>query len=142
MYASKSRVFKVVAMVVIGLDLIRATTTPPAQRATTRKPSSAAHYTENAATTKTPLTVTTQFDEMIPTTVSTTPTPMKSRGNVLALSMPGYSRWLCMLNIALELKELGYSTTFVYPDDPKTKKIQQEFGLDVVISNGMTKFLD
>ena len=142
MHASISRVFKVVAVVVIGLDLIRATTTPPAQKATTSKPSTVAHDTESAATTKTPLTVTTQFDEMIPTTPSTTPTPMKSRGNILALSMPGYSRWLCMLNIALELKELGYSTTFVYPDDPKTKKIQQEFGVDVVISDGMTKFLD
>ena len=47
---------------------------------------------------------------------STGPALTKGHGNILVLSMPSYSRWYSLVNIAHELKEMGYTTTFVFPD--------------------------
>ena len=71
---------------------------------------------------------------------STMTPPITYGGNILALSMQGYSRWKSMLNIANELKTFGYKTTFVFPDDPSIARIKQEFEVDIIISDGMTRF--
>ena len=72
----------------------------------------------------------------------TTSTPIKHRGNILALSMQGYSRWISMINIANELKELGYKTTFVFPDDPQVTMIKEKFDVEIIQSDGMTRFAE
>ena len=71
----------------------------------------------------------------------TTPSP-QHRGNILALSMQGYSRWISMINIANELKELGYKTTFVFPDDPQVTMIKEKFDVEIIHSDGMNKFVE
>ena len=71
-----------------------------------------------------------------------TSTPIKHRGNILALSMQGYSRWISMINIANELKELGYKTTFVFPDDPQVTMIKEKFDVEIIQSDGMTRFVE
>ena len=71
-----------------------------------------------------------------------TSTPIKHRGNILALSMQGYSRWISMINIANELKDLGYKTTFVFPDDPQVIMIKEKFDVEIIHSDGMTRFAE
>ena len=79
---------------------------------------------------------------MTTTTVkeATTLPTWKHQGSILALSMQGYSRWLSMLSITRELEKFGYKTTFVFPDDKQAAKFKAEFEVDVIVSDGMTKF--
>ena len=71
---------------------------------------------------------------------ATTLPTWKHQGNILVLSMQGYSRWLSMLSITRELEKFGYKSTFVFPDDPQAAKFKDEFEVDVIVSDGMTKF--
>ena len=70
----------------------------------------------------------------------TTQPTWKHQGNILVLSMQGYSRWLSMLSITRELEKFGYKSTFVFPDDQQAAKFKDEFEVDVIVSDGMTKF--
>ena len=72
---------------------------------------------------------------------STTPPLIKEQGNILVLSMPAYSRWFSLVNIAQELKKIGYTTTFVFPDGPARKHITGVAEADIIESEGMTKFV-
>ena len=76
--------------------------------------------------------------------LSTKPTvqPLtKRQGNVLVLSMPAYSRWFSLVNIAHELKIIGYNTTFVLPDGPGRQHITGVSESDIIVSEGMNKFV-
>ena len=68
--------------------------------------------------------------------VGSSPTDVK--GNILVLAMPGYSRWLGVLNVARELKTYGYSTTFVIPEGKD--KLLAGSGIEVITSKNLTKF--
>ena len=72
---------------------------------------------------------------------STAPPLTKRQGNVLVLSMPAYSRWFILVNIAHELKIIGYNTTFVFPDGPGRQHITGVSESDIIVSEGMNKFV-
>ena len=72
---------------------------------------------------------------------STGPALTKGHGNILVLSMPAYSRWFSLVNIAHELKEMGYTTTFVFPDGQARKHITGVAQEDIIESEGMNKFV-
>ena len=72
---------------------------------------------------------------------SITPPLTKEQGNILVLSMPAYSRWFSLVNIAQELKKIGYTTTFVFPDGQARKFITGVAEADIIVSEGMTKFV-
>ena len=72
---------------------------------------------------------------------STAPPLTKRQGNVLVLSMPAYSRWFSLVNIAHELKIIGYNTTFVFPDVPGRQHITGVSKSDIIVSEGMNKFV-
>ena len=72
---------------------------------------------------------------------STAPPLTKEQGNILVLSMPAYSRWFSLVNIAQELKKIGYTTTFVFPDGPARRHITGVAEADIIVSEGMTKFV-
>ena len=61
-------------------------------------------------------------------------------GNVLILSLPGYSRWISAINIARELQTYGYNATFVLPEGKET--LVTDIGAETIISEGMTKVGD
>ena len=65
----------------------------------------------------------------------------KIQGNILVLSMPAYSRWFSLVNIAQELKKIGYTTTFVFPDRPARKHMTGVAEADIIVSEGMTNFV-
>ena len=64
----------------------------------------------------------------------------KEQGNVLVLSMPAYSRWFSLVNIAHELKKFGYTTTFVFPDGQGRQHMTGVDEADIIVSEGMTKY--
>ena len=72
---------------------------------------------------------------------STAPPLTKRQGNVLVLSMPAYSRWFSLVNIAHELKIFGYNTTFVFPEGPGRQHITGVSESDIIVSEGMNKFV-
>ena len=78
---------------------------------------------------------------MVLATKSTAPPLTKGQGNVLVLSMPAYSRWFSLVNIANELKKIGYTTTFVFPDGPGRQHITGVSESDIIVSEGMNKFV-
>ena len=59
-------------------------------------------------------------------------------GNVLFLIADGHSRWLTNTNVARELKEYGYNSTFVLPKGKE--KQAADAGVELIVSEGMTKF--
>ena len=59
-------------------------------------------------------------------------------GNVLFLSMPGYSRWISTVNVARELNAYGYNITFVL-SAAEASSIE-DIGAETIISDGMTKY--
>ena len=62
----------------------------------------------------------------------------QSSGNVLFLSMGGHSHWPSTTNVARELKEKGYNSTFVLPKG----KQAADAGVELIVSEGMTKYED
>ena len=84
-----------------------------------------------------------RFLVFIPFCITLLPTSLCKpmvKGEILALQMPIPSRWMVMKTIARELKEFGYKTTIVIPDDEDVEKSMTDSGMDVIVSEGVTKF--
>ena len=64
----------------------------------------------------------------------------QSYGNVLFLIMPGHSRWLSNINVARELREYGYNSTFVLSKG--REKLAEAAGVELIVSEGITKYED
>ena len=62
------------------------------------------------------------------------------KGEILALQMPILSRWMVLKTLARELKEFGYKTTIVIPDDRDVEKSMTGGEIDVIVSEGMSQF--
>ena len=64
----------------------------------------------------------------------------QNTGNVLFIVMPGYSRWLGNINVARELREFGYNSTFVVPRGKD--RLAADAGVETIVSEGMSNFED
>ena len=82
-----------------------------------------------------------RFSVLIPLYITLLPTSLCGpmvKGEILALQMPIPSRWIVIKTLARELKEFGYKTTLVIPKD--IEKSMTDSGMDVIVSEGVTKF--
>ena len=59
--------------------------------------------------------------------------------NILALTLPGHSRWRTMVGLSRELKEFGYKITVVLPAGHDIEKTMIASGMDVIVSEGLTQ---
>ena len=64
---------------------------------------------------------------------------LADKGHILALQIPGSSRWTVLKALAHELREFGYKTTIVRPAELEIETPVTDSAIDVIDSEGLTQ---